>query len=97
MCALVAGGGYAEFAVVPQGQLLHWPLTVERLVGLGRLPHLAPMSRIRAEDAAAIERAMAAFGPGVELRRWRKGDSGRPVGDNSAPSARPRAPFWTPS
>ena len=45
-------------AYVPQGQLLHWPLTVERLVGLGRLPHLAPMSRISADDTAAIERAM---------------------------------------
>ena len=47
-----------RIAYVPQGQLLHWPLTVERLVGLGRLPHLAPMSRIGAADTAAIERAM---------------------------------------
>ena len=46
-------------AYVPQGQTLHWPLTVERLVGLGRLPHLAPMSRIADADNAAIERAMA--------------------------------------
>lgn len=46
-------------AYLPQGQTLHWPLTVERLVGLGRLPHLGPMSRIRREDAVAIERAMA--------------------------------------
>lgn len=45
-------------AYLPQGQTLHWPLTVERLVGLGRLPHLAPMSRIADSDAAAIERAM---------------------------------------
>ncbi|MDV3458957.1 ABC transporter ATP-binding protein [Sphingomonas sp. HF-S4] len=45
-------------AYLPQGQTLHWPLDVERLVGLGRLPHLGPMSRIGAEDAAAIERAM---------------------------------------
>lgn len=46
-------------AYLPQGQTLHWPLTVERLVELGRLPHLAPMSRIGAADTAAIERAMA--------------------------------------
>jgi iron complex transport system ATP-binding protein len=45
-------------AYLPQGQTLHWPLTVERLVGLGRLPHLAPMSRISDADAAAIEQAM---------------------------------------
>ncbi|MBO9696802.1 MAG: ABC transporter ATP-binding protein [Sphingopyxis sp.] len=47
-----------RIAYVPQGQTLHWPLTVERLVGLGRLPHLAPMSRISDTDSAAIERAM---------------------------------------
>jgi len=45
-------------AYLPQGQSLHWPLSVERLVGLGRLPHLGPMSRIGDDDAAAIERAM---------------------------------------
>ena len=48
-----------RIAYVPQGQTLHWPLTVERLVGLGRLPHLAPMSRVADVDTAAIERAMA--------------------------------------
>ncbi|HMO75556.1 MAG TPA: ABC transporter ATP-binding protein [Sphingopyxis sp.] len=48
-----------RIAYLPQGQTLHWPLTVERLVGLGRLPHLAPMSRIAPADAEAIERAMA--------------------------------------
>ncbi|QDX25563.1 ABC transporter ATP-binding protein [Sphingomonas suaedae] len=47
-----------RIAYLPQGQTLHWPLTVERLVGLGRLPHLAPMSRLGEADAAAIERAM---------------------------------------
>lgn len=47
-----------RIAYLPQGQTLHWPLTVERLVGLGRLPHLAPMSRIGDADAAAIEQAM---------------------------------------
>lgn len=48
-----------RIAYLPQGQSLHWPLTVERLVELGRLPHLAPMSRIGADDRAAIDRAMA--------------------------------------
>ena len=47
-----------RIAYLPQGQTLHWPLTVERLVGLGRLPHLGPMSRIGPHDAAAIDRAM---------------------------------------
>lgn len=48
-----------ELAYLPQGQILHWPLSVERLVGLGRLPHLAPMSRISMADQAIIDRAMA--------------------------------------
>jgi len=47
-----------QIAYLPQGQTLHWPLTVERLVGLGRLPHLAPMSKIAEADSAAIARAM---------------------------------------
>ena len=46
-------------AYLPQGQSLHWPLTVERLVALGRLPHLAPLSRISQQDRDAIARAMA--------------------------------------
>lgn len=47
-----------ELAYLPQGQTLHWPLSVERLVGLGRLPHLAPMSRISTADQAIIDRAI---------------------------------------
>ncbi|KQX20074.1 MULTISPECIES: ABC transporter ATP-binding protein [unclassified Sphingomonas] len=48
-----------RIAYLPQGQTVHWPLTVERLVALGRLPHLAPFSSMAAADRAAIERAMA--------------------------------------
>jgi iron complex transport system ATP-binding protein len=47
-----------SIAYLPQGQTLHWPLTVERLVALGRLPHLAPMSRITDEDMAIIDEAL---------------------------------------
>jgi iron complex transport system ATP-binding protein len=48
-----------QLAYLPQGQTLHWPLAVERLVALGRLPGLAPMSSLSGEDRRAIERAMA--------------------------------------
>jgi iron complex transport system ATP-binding protein len=48
-----------RIAYLSQGQSLHWPLTVERLVGLGRLPHLGPLSRLAAVDVEAIEQAMA--------------------------------------
>lgn len=47
-----------RLAYLPQGQTLHWPLSVERLVALGRLPHLAPFSRMTDADAAAVETAM---------------------------------------
>lgn len=46
-------------AYLPQGQTLHWPLSAERLVALGRLPHLGPLSRVLEADAAAIDAAMA--------------------------------------
>ena len=45
-------------AYLPQAYALHWPLSVARLVGLGRLPHLGPFSRIGAEDQAAIDAAL---------------------------------------
>jgi iron complex transport system ATP-binding protein len=44
---------------LPQGQTLHWPLSVERLVALGRLPHLGPLSRLDQADERAIVNAMA--------------------------------------
>lgn len=47
-----------RIAYLPQGQTLHWPLTVERLVALGRLPHLGPMSNISAQDQAIVQEAM---------------------------------------
>ena len=47
-----------RIAYLPQGQAVHWPLTVERLVGLGRLPHLAPFARPSPIDEAAIENAL---------------------------------------
>lgn len=51
-----------HIAYLPQGQLLHWPLSVERVVALGRLPHLAPFSAVGGADIAAIEDAMARVG-----------------------------------
>lgn len=42
-----------------QGATCHWPLTVERVVTLGRLPHASPWGGEAAADRAAIARAMA--------------------------------------
>ncbi len=49
-----------RIAYLPQHGASHWPLTVERLVALGRLPHQGPWQRLSATDEAAIARAMAA-------------------------------------
>lgn len=43
---------------LPQAGEVHWPLTVDRLVALGRLPHLSPWSAPGPADAAAIGRAL---------------------------------------
>ena len=49
-------------AYLPQAVAVHWPLTVERLVGLGRLPHLGPFSRLAPSDRNAIAAALQATG-----------------------------------
>jgi iron complex transport system ATP-binding protein len=51
-------------AYLPQRGVAHWPLTVRRLVLLGRLPHGAPWGGISAADRAAAEHAMARLGIG---------------------------------
>lgn len=57
--AALAGAAIARrVAYLPQSSAVHWPLSVERLVGLGRLPHLGPFSRIAQTDQAAIDAAM---------------------------------------
>lgn len=48
-----------SLAYLPQGHTLHWSLPVERLVALGRLPHLGAVSRLTEVDRAAIAEAMA--------------------------------------
>ena len=51
-------------AYLPQGQTVHWPLTVRRLVELGRLPHLAPWQPPAAADRLAVETALQRTGIG---------------------------------
>ncbi len=47
-------------AYLPQGRLIHWPMAVQRLVELGRLPRLGPLGRPGPADAEAVRAAMAA-------------------------------------
>ena len=49
-------------AYLPQGQAIHWPISVRRLVELGRLPGLGAFNRLAPADVAAVEEAMADAG-----------------------------------
>ena len=51
-----------QVSYLPPGAEIHWPLTVERLVALGRIPHLDGWQRLRGPDHAAINRAIDAVG-----------------------------------
>jgi iron complex transport system ATP-binding protein len=54
-----------EIAYLPQERAVHWPLTVRRLVALGRLPFRAPIAGPSADDLAAVDEAMAAMDVGA--------------------------------
>ncbi|MEJ2692705.1 MAG: ABC transporter ATP-binding protein [Candidatus Thiodiazotropha sp.] len=47
-----------RIAYLPQLNQVAWPLSVERLVELGRLPHLEPWQQPGPEDRAIIERVI---------------------------------------
>ncbi len=47
-----------KLAYLPQGGEAAWPLAAREIVGLGRMPHRAPLSWFPAADALAVERAL---------------------------------------
>jgi iron complex transport system ATP-binding protein len=49
-----------RIAYLAQGGDVHWPMRVEALVALGRLPHRKPFGRFDAVDRQAVEHAIAA-------------------------------------
>ncbi|NBD30112.1 MAG: ATP-binding cassette domain-containing protein [Alphaproteobacteria bacterium] len=51
-----------QAAWMPQAREVAWPVSVERLVALGRLPHLGTGQPIGTADRAAIESAIANMG-----------------------------------
>jgi iron complex transport system ATP-binding protein len=56
-------------AYLPQGHVAHWPLAVEAVIALGRLPHGVSGDVLSDTDRAAIARAIAATGlQGFERR-----------------------------
>lgn len=49
-------------AWLPQQRDIAWPMSVERLVTLGRLPHLSPGRRLPAADRKLVDDAIARMG-----------------------------------
>lgn len=49
-----------RMAYLPQAGQCHWPMPVEQVVALGRLPHRAPWAKVPAADSEAVHRAMDA-------------------------------------
>ncbi len=51
-----------HIGLVPQGEALEWPLTVEQVVALGRAPHRGWFLPLSSKDQQAIEYALAETG-----------------------------------
>ncbi|WP_333683570.1 ABC transporter ATP-binding protein [Pontibaca methylaminivorans] len=49
-------------AWMPQAREIAWPVSVETVIALGRLPHLPRGARLRDADRTAVERAIAHMG-----------------------------------
>jgi len=49
-------------AFLPQARQIVWPVDVETLVALGRIPHLPRGARLRPEDRAAVDAALGRLG-----------------------------------
>ena len=50
-----------RLAYLPQDRVVHWPLRVEALVALGRLPHRAPAAAASPKDEEAVAQALIAM------------------------------------
>ena len=60
-----------QLAWLEQNGQINWPLTVERLVALGRLPHLSGWQKPAGKDTAAIEHALQA----TDIEKLRERDA----------------------
>lgn len=47
-----------QIAYLPQGASCHWPMAVEQVVALGRLPHRRPWASMSSHDWDCVARAM---------------------------------------
>jgi len=70
LAALAPKARARHAAWLPQAREVAWPVDVETLVMLGRIPHLAPGQPVGAADRAAVERVLARMG--LDALRARK-------------------------
>ncbi len=47
-----------KISYAAQGAPVHWPLDVDHIISLGRIPHLDPWQKVSADDREHIRRAM---------------------------------------
>jgi iron complex transport system ATP-binding protein len=62
LSALRATDRARHAAWMPQTREIAWPVTVETLIALGRLPHLPRGTRLRAKDQIAVDAAIERMG-----------------------------------
>jgi iron complex transport system ATP-binding protein len=62
LSALPASDRARAAAWMPQERVIAWPVSVETVVALGRLPYLPRGSRLSAKDRAAVDAALARMG-----------------------------------
>ena len=62
LAALPVAERARQVAWMPQAREIAWPMTVERLIALGRIPHLPRGSRLRPQDQAAVDASIAHMG-----------------------------------
>ena len=58
LCAMRSKDRAKLMAYAAQGSPLHWPLNVERVIALGRIPHLSPWQKLGDIDKTEIEKAL---------------------------------------
>lgn len=62
LAALPARSRAATVAWLPQQREIAWPVTVETIVALGRLPHLPRGTHLRGKDQRAVDAALKRMG-----------------------------------
>ena len=86
-----------QMAYLPQGNIFHWPMPVEAIVGLGRYPHGDPFAAPTAADTIAIKDALDATamqGFAHRVKDGRAATVGLQLAESEIVSLRNRIQSW---